>query len=485
MRYVPPAPWTAFPAPEASSTVSRRGLFGLSGALMLSSAMPAGAQGDPVGDTIADVVQRAMEQGPFPGVVVAVQKGERTLYRRGFGHIDLENGVMATPEATFPIGSVTKTMTGLSIMQLVSQGKIGLDDPAGKYVDGLSAAVAAIRIRNLLDHTSGLVGYLDIPGFPRTSQDPITRQQVVGWFANRPLQFEPGTRWSYTNSGIYLLGLIIEKVSGLSYERYLHDHIFVPFGMANSSVTGWATILPRRARGYMMGRNGIENAQRYDPLIAFSAGAVLSTVDDMLKYRRGVFGDGPTPPAVRQLILQRDRLKSGTLLPYALGCLAETEFEGHRKIGHPGDIFGFSSQYSYYPDDDVTIVVLANLQNAAVSIVSLEQKIARAVLGIAQPVIVDARLVNEDVGRFAGDYALGEIRFAVDGMRFVVKDGALHLSFIAGGEAGPAIPLRYQGNGVFVSRFDDEHRFRFDGRGRRRKVFMSYYGSTFEATAGP
>ena len=470
----------SIPAKASTAAVSRRGFLGVSGALALTGVAAAQAQGGPA-DAIAGIVARAMAQGPFPGVVVAVQKGARTLYRRGFGQIDLENQVAATPDAIFPIGSVTKTMTGLSIMQLVAQGKVGLDDAAGNYIDNLPAPVAALRVRNLLDHTSGLVGYLGAPGFPRGSQDPITRDRVVASFATLPPQFAPGSRWSYTNSGIYLLGLIIEKASGLGYDRYLDENIFKPFGMTNSSITGWEKLLPGRAHGYKMGKAGLENAQRYDPLVAFSAGAVLSTVDDMLKYRRGVFGDGPTTSAVRTLIQQRDRLTSGTLIPYTLGCLAVADFEGHRKIGHPGDIFGFSSQYSYYPDDDVSIVVLANMQEGAISIVSLEQKIARAVLGIAQPMIVDLTIGAADGARLAGDYEMGEIRFAVDHLRFAYKKGGLQVSFVEGGEIGPGIPLRYQGKGEFVSRYDDEHRFRFAGSGSRRKVFMSWYGSTFEA----
>ncbi len=480
MKPIQPAATGSPTAPQANA-LSRRGLFGLSGALAVSGAFGSSGRSASVDDPIAGIVQRAMEQGPFPGIVVAVQKGDRTLYRQGFGYIDLENRIAATPEAVFPIGSVTKTMTGLAIMQLVAQGRIALDDAVGRYVDGLPAPVAALRIRNLADHSAGLIGYLDVPGFPRASQDPMTRQQVVDWFAKQPLQFEPGARWSYSNSGIYLLGLIIEKVSGLSYDRYLKENVFAPFGMANSSMSGWARLLPGRAHGYRLGRNGLENAQRYDPLVPFSAGAVLSTVDDMLKYRRGVFGDGPTSPAVRRLILQRDRLKSGTLLPYSLGCLAVADFEGHRKIGHPGDIFGFSAQYAYYPDDDVTIILLSNIQYGGISIVSVEQKIARVMLGLPQPVIVDAPLSAADAARVSGNYALGEIRFAVDAMRFFVKDGALQVGFVKGGESGPGIPLRYQGKGEFVSAYDDEQRFRFDGAGAKRRVFMTAYGSVFAA----
>ncbi|MES2495850.1 MAG: serine hydrolase domain-containing protein [Pseudomonadota bacterium] len=465
-------------------SVSRRGILGMAGTLALSASAASAASVLTAGETdmpatIEAIVGRAMKEGPFPGLVVAIEKGGRTIYRRAFGQADLENALPVTPDMVFPIGSVTKTMTGLSAMQLVAAGKIGLDDPASRWIDGLPPAVGEIRLRNLLDHTSGLVAYTDAPGFPRDSQRPFTRDEVVGWFKDLPLQFAPGSRWSYTNSGTYLMGLVIEKASGMDYGAYLKHHIFEPFGMTHSSTGDWRTLLPGRAHGYVPGKAGLENAPRYDPLVPFSAGMVLSTADDMMRYRRGVFGDGPTSAEVRRLILQRDRLSSGTELPYSLGCLAVTRFEGHRKIGHPGDIFGFSSQYAWYPDDDVTIIILANIQGGAIPIVSLEQKIARAALGLPQPVILDRRLPSAEAARYAGSYEIGEIRFAVAAMRFFLEDGALNVSF--GHGDAPGLPLRYQGNGVFVSRYDDEHRFRFTGSGARRSVAMDYYGSTFLA----
>ncbi|WP_374571263.1 serine hydrolase domain-containing protein [Phenylobacterium sp.] len=471
---------TPTPIAEPALATSRRGLLrGSAGALLMSglAASAAAAAAAPAQDIDA-IIERAMKQAPFPAVVVAARKGETDVYRKAFGYIDLENKVAATTDDVFPIGSVTKTMTGLSVMQLVAQGRIGLDDTAATYLDGLPPAIGALKVRNLLDHTSGLVGYTDVPGFPWASQRPFTRQEVVGWFADKPLQFEPGTRWSYTNSGLYLLGLIIEKVSGASYEDYLAEHVFKPFRMTNSSMAGWERLIPRRAHGYLVKAGALENAPRYDPLVPFSAGGVLSTLDDMMKYRRGVFGDGPTTPQVRQLIQQQDKLKDGLVLPYALGCLAITTFEGHRKIGHPGDIFGFSSQYSYYPDDDLTIVMFSNMQNGAMPLISLEQKVARALLGVPQPTIVDLPLSKSLGESLAGSYEIGEIRFAVNEMTFTFKDGALYVAF----EHGPPIALRHQGGNEFVSSLDDEHRFRFDTHGRPARVFMSYYGSTFEAT---
>ncbi len=477
------------PAP-LSPSLSRRGLLGLAGASTLAGLVPAAAQAAPAAlaasadpsAAIDAIIGTAMGKGGFPAMVVAVEKAGQVVYRRAFGLADVENAVAATPDHVFPIGSVTKTMTGLALMQLVAAGTLGLDDPVGRYVDGLPPPVAALPLRQLADHRSGLVGYLEAPGFPLYSQKPFTREEVVAAFKDLPLQFTPGTRWSYTNSGIYLLGLVIEKASSLSYEEYLARHLFTPFGMAHSSMAGWSTLIKGRAHGYMPGKDGLRNAPRYDPLMPFAAGAVLSTVDDMLRYRRGVFGDGPTVPVVRELILRRERLSSGTLLPYSLGCLAVTEFEGHRKLGHPGDIFGFSSQYAYYPDDDVTIIILTNLQGSPLSVVSVEQKVARAVLGLPQPVTTDKTLTEKEAGRFSGRYAVGEIRFAVDQLRFFFRDGALYAVFGSQAEDAEGLPLRYQGGDLFVSALDDEHRFRFLGKGARRQVQMFYYGSVFTAS---
>lgn len=477
---------TMKPLPPAIPPLSRRGLLGLTGAAALAGAIPATAANGPAIDMSAAIdalIGDAMRKGGFPAMVVAVEKAGQVVYRRAFGLADVENGVAATPDHVFPIGSVTKTMTGLALMQLVAAGRLGLDDPVGRYVDGLPPPVAGLALRHLADHTSGLVGYLDVPGFPRDSQKPFTRAEVVAAFKDLPLQFTPGTRWSYTNSGIYLLGLVIEKVSGLSYEEYLAQNLFTPFGMAQSSMEGWGTVIQQRAHGYMPGRGGLRNAPRHDPLLPFAAGAVLSTVDDMLRYRRGVFGDGPTSGQVRELIQQRERLSSGTLLPYSMGCLAVTDFEGHRKLGHPGDIFGFSSQYAYYPDDDVTIIVLSNLQGGPLSIVSVEQKLARAVLGLAQPVAIDKPLTEREAARFNGRYEVGELRFAVDQLRFFYREGALYAVFGAKAGDEEGLPLRYQGGDLFVSALDDEHRFRFQGKGAKRQVLMSYYGSVFTASA--
>ena len=211
------------------------------------------------------------------------------IYSKGFGYADVELRVPVTSETVFPVGSITKTMTGLAVTQLIAAGKIDLDAPAGKYVPGLPIPARDALVRHLLNHTSGLVNYTELPEFPRGAERPVTRAEVLGWFSAKPLQFEPGTRYNYTNSGTFLLGLIIEHVTGQSYDEYVRQNIFTPFGMQHTSMADWRTLVSHRAHGYQRGKTGLVNAPRYDPLVAFSAGSVMSTTQDMLKYRAGVF----------------------------------------------------------------------------------------------------------------------------------------------------------------------------------------------------
>jgi D-alanyl-D-alanine carboxypeptidase len=421
------------------------------------------------------IVRNALAVGQIPGVSVAIEQRGHEIYKKGFGFADVENMVPVTPESVFPIGSITKTMTGLAIQQLVAAGKVDLDARVGRYLPKLEAPARDAKIRFLLDHTSGIIGYTEVPGFPNNSQTPITREDIVGWFAAKPLLFPSGTRWSYTNSGLYLLGLVVEAVSGMQYADYLQQNEFTPFGMSNSTLAGWGPLIVGRAHGYRHSAQKLENAPRYDPLLPFAAGAVMSTASDLLKYRRGVFGDGPTPAVLRTMLLQQDRLPDGFVLPYTLGCLVLSDLAGHRRIGHPGDIYGFSAQYSYYPDDDLTIVILTNTQDAAFPPISIEQKIARALLGIPVPSIKDVALPAETATRWVGEYEVGDLRFGFDRIAFVVKDGSLQMEL--GGEGAPATPLRYQGGSRFVSSVDDEQQIDFAPATGGVQATVRFYGS--------
>jgi D-alanyl-D-alanine carboxypeptidase len=456
----------------------RRMLLGPLGALLLTAGTAVAdppTLSAPMAARIDGLVRSALSAGQIPGASVAIERRGHVIYDKGFGFADLENRVPVTPDTVFPIGSITKTMTGLAIQQLIAAGKVDLDAPVGRYLPTLPAPARDAKIRFLLEHTSGIVGYTDIPGFPNNAQAPMTRDDVLGWFAARPLLFPTGTRWSYTNSGLYLLGLVIEAVSGMTYADYVQRHEFIPFGMSKSNLGGWAPLIAGRAHGYRRGAQGLENAPRYDALLPFAAGAFLSTTGDLLKYRRGVFGDGPTAAAIRSQLLRQDTLPDGFVLPYSLGCLVLGTFEGHRRIGHPGDIYGFSAQYSYYPDDDLTIVILTNTQDAPFPPITIEQKIARVLFAVPPPVIEDAPLPAAIAAPLLGEYQVGHLRFGFDRIAFIMKDAVLQMEL--GGEGAPAIPLRYQGGTKFVSAVDDEQRIDFAPADGGMDVTVSFYGS--------
>jgi CubicO group peptidase (beta-lactamase class C family) len=401
------------------------------------------------------VVAAMMKAGPIPGVSVAIERHGKIVYRKGFGYADLERHIPVTPDTRFPIGSITKSFTCLSIMQLANAGKVDLDKPAGAYLPDLPEPDRDVAVHYLLNHTSGIPNYTDLTNFPMDKPLGMTRQQVISYFDTLPLQFPSGTKFSYTNSGTYLLGLIIESASGQSYDRYVTDHVFKPFGMAETGFDAHDDGAANRARGYKLTADGFKPAQLYDFVVPFSAGSIVSTSGDLLKYRKGVFG-ADTVPAVRKRVLTHVALP-GQPNPYALGCLIETSFEGHRKITHSGDIFGFAADYAYYPDDDLTIAILTNTQSAAFPPLTIEHKLARIYLDLPEPKLVDLPVPADLGAKLSGDYAVGAFRFGFDTLGLIYKDGQLGLS-VGGVKSGaPLLPLRYQGDGRFVSAVDDEH----------------------------
>jgi D-alanyl-D-alanine carboxypeptidase len=183
------------------------------------------------------------------------------------------------------------------------------------------------------------------------------------------------------------------------------------------------------------------------------------------------------------VILKHDKLADGTEIMYTLGCLGETRFEGHRKIAHAGDIYGFSANYAYYPDDDLVIVITTNNQGGAFPPLSVEQKIAREMLGVPQPVVKSLPVPADLAASVSGDYYFAPYRFGPEVHGFSFKDGQLYLNFGGTKSGGPALPLLYQGAGRFVSVVDDEHNvvFKPGKRGKPATLTMQYYGGTFSA----
>jgi CubicO group peptidase (beta-lactamase class C family) len=430
---------------------------------------------------LAATVAEFREQAGPPAVTVLIDRGGETVFTTSLGLADVGDRRAPSADAVYAIGSITKSFTALATLQLVHEGRLRLDDTVSKLLPDYAGPGGAVTVRHLLDHTSGLPNYTsDVPGlYPRLERNAWTRADLVATFASLPLQFEPGSRWSYTNSGYYLLGLIIEKVSGLDYYEYLRTRVFAPLGMRQSFSGDDAEIVADRVRGYRMRDGRLLNAAPWHYLVPFAAGSLLSTASDLARYRRGVFTSEAFPPALRELVVRTVPLSDGTPNLYALGGLISSSFHGHRKLSHSGEIFGFHSNHAYYPDEDLTIIVLTNRMGLRPSPVSLENRIARIVLGIPAPDRRPVPVTQEELAAYTGDYELRPFLFGPPQYSFAVENGGLVLKI--GGPKAPGMPLVAIGGGRFVSALDDEWQVEFD-RPRRGQPAVGFRMNVADGT---
>jgi D-alanyl-D-alanine carboxypeptidase len=408
------------------------------------------------------------EQAGPPAVTVLVDRGGETVFTTSIGLADVADRRPASAESVYAIGSITKSFTALATLQLVDEGRISLDDTVEKLLPDYRGPGGKVKVRNLLDHTSGLPNYTsDIAGlYPRLERNAWTRDDMVANFAPLPLQFEPGALWNYTNSGYYLLGLIIEKTSGLDYYDYLRTRVFMPLGMQDTYSGDDTEVIADRVRGYRMRDGKLRNAAPWHYLVPFSAGSLLSTATDLARYRRGVFVSPSFSQSLRDLVVRTVPLNDGTPNLYALGGLINSSFHGHRKLSHSGEIFGFHSNHAYYPDEDLTIVVLSNRMGLFPSPVSLEHRLARILFGIPAPVHGPVQVSPQALAQFSGDFDLRPFIFGSPRYSFAVENGGLALKI--GGPEAPGMPLVQVGERRFVLAMDDEWVIEFDQPSRGR-----------------
>jgi CubicO group peptidase (beta-lactamase class C family) len=319
-------------------------------------------QGDP--SRMEQIVQSYATTKQFMGSVLVVQN-DKVLLDKGYGYANLEWQIPGSPDAKFRLGSLTKQFTAACILLLEERGKLKTDDPVKKYMTDAPATWDKITIYNLLTHTSGIPNFTSFPDYRSTEAAPTTAEKLVARFRDKNLDFQPGEKWNYSNSGYVLLGYLIEKISGQSYQDFVQENIFKPLGMNDSGYDSNSAIILHRAYGYAPGPRGPMNAGYIDMSISFSAGGLYSTTHDLLRWEQGLFGGK---------VLSAASLKKMTTPfknDYACGLEVRT-VNGHTKIDHGGGIEGFNTELSYYPDDKLVIVVLGNLNGAAPAEISTQ-----------------------------------------------------------------------------------------------------------------
>jgi CubicO group peptidase (beta-lactamase class C family) len=345
------------------------------------------------------IVHSYSDNQQFMGSVLVAQNG-KILFEKSYGSANLEWNISNAASTKYRLGSITKQFTAASILLLEERGRLKTDDLVKKYMPDAPAAWDKITMYNLLTHTSGIPNFTSFPDYHASEATTATPQSLVARFRDKPVEFQLGEKWSYSNSGYVLLGYLLEKISGQSYSAFVEENIFKPLEMTDSGYDSNSAIIVRRTSGYSPSPNGPINAGYIDMSIPFSAGALYSTTPDLLRWEQGLYGGK---------VLSHASLKKMTTPfkeNYACGVMVTTE-NGRTRIEHGGGIEGFNTDMAYYPEDKLTIVALANLSGGAPG--EIVSKLASVVHG--EKVVLQSERKQIDVSpailvKYVGNYEL-------------------------------------------------------------------------------
>jgi CubicO group peptidase (beta-lactamase class C family) len=345
------------------------------------------------------IIQDAVTSQHFMGTVL-VERDGKAILDKGYGSADLEWNIPNAPDTRFRLGSITKQFTAAGILLLEERGKLKVEDPISKYLPGEPAAWKNITFFHLLTHTSGIPSFTSFADYNDLQSRPVTSEQLVVRFRDKPLEFQPGEKWSYSNSGYALLGYLLEKISGQKYCDFLKQNIFTPLAMHDSGCDRNSVILPRRASGYTPGPNGLENAGYIDMTVPFSAGELYSTTGDLLRWQLGLFGGKLLNP------VSLKKMTTPFKDNYGFGLEIQT-IQGHERISHGGGINGFNTFEAWYPQEKLSIIVLSNVNGNAPDEIS--GHLASVMLG--EPVVLgserkDMPVPTSALSRYIGVYQL-------------------------------------------------------------------------------
>jgi CubicO group peptidase (beta-lactamase class C family) len=354
----------------------------------------------------------------FNGTVLVMQKG-KVIYKKAFGMADREWNVPNTVDTKFRIGSVTKQFTAACIIQLAEQGKLSTDDKLSKYIPDYPKG-DSITVHMLLNHTSGITNYTNLAEFWPKAVLPLSTDSMIALFKNKPLDFSPGSKWNYSNSGYFLLGVIVEKASGKKFQEYLNENIIAKIGLKNTLLDRLDSVLALRAKGYDKNQQGIWQHAMYISMEApYSAGAMVSTVDDLYKWTKALHNNQVLSAANTQKMMTPYMNNYG----YGIGI---DSLKTHRRVSHNGGIPGFVTNLSYYPADDVCVVVVSNngsnsdKVSAALASILFDMPVQKPYTPKA--IKIDTTLLDKYIGKYIVESQLELIK--KDGKLYRHRDGS-------------------------------------------------------------
>jgi CubicO group peptidase (beta-lactamase class C family) len=322
-------------------------------ALTLLFAAPSLALADP----IDDFIRAEMKKQLVPGVAVAVIKDGKVVKAEGYGLANIEHQVPVKRETVFQSGSVGKQFTSMAAMLLVEDAKMKLDDPVSKHLPETPEAWKDITVRHLLTHTAGIkeyTGSLDL-------RKDYTEDELLKAAYKYPLDFQPGEKWRYSNTGYAVLGILISKVAGKFYGDFLKERVFTPLGMKTARIINEADIIPNRAAGYRSVNNEWKNQSWVSPTMNTTAdGSLYLTLDDLIQWDAALTAGKLLKKESYDTMWTPVKTKDGKDQSYGFGWMLGT-VNGHKRIHHGGAWQGFTSYIDRYPDDKLTVIVLTNM----------------------------------------------------------------------------------------------------------------------------
>lgn len=399
----------------------------------------------------------------FSGTVLVMQHN-KPLLKKAYGLADREWSVPNTIDTKYRIGSITKQFTAASILQLIEQGKLTLTDKLSRFLPDFPKG-DSVTIQMLLTHTSGIASYTDQKEFMDVATQSWSKDSIISYIKSKPYNFSPGAKFLYNNSGFFLLGYIIEKTSAQTYGDYLRSHIFNKLGMNNTGVDNLDTILSKRARGYSKYDRQYVNADFISLEWPFSAGALYSTVEDMYKWDRALYGTSILTETSKHKMFLPGKGK------YGYGLFIDS-FDNHLRIWHRGSISGFLGSISRYINDDLCIIVLSNDEYDA-------EKLSNGLADILfdepyevpythKNITLDPSLLDRYVGKYKAFLTVEVIK--KNGKLYRHRDGT------------PDIELKADSETILYYDDDSDRRLEFelDGAGKVTKIWFVNNGQRGE-----
>jgi CubicO group peptidase (beta-lactamase class C family) len=428
---------------------------------------------DAARDKIEQLAVAALDQGAV-GLSIAVSYDNEVILAKGYGLAEVEHDVATDAESIFRIGSITKQFTAALVMKLVENGKIGLDTNINEYTD-FPTGDHTVTIRHLLTHTSGIKSYTGLgEEWEKTRPLETTHEEVLGLVDELPFDFAPGEQFKYNNTGYYLLGVILEMVTGKSYDQLLLDEIIEPLGLTRTRYGSNADIIKNRAQGYTMSEDELKN----DDLIGMSrpgaAGAIVSTAADLLRWQHALSGERVVAAESYEQMTTPFTLNDGSSTTYGFG-LSMREIDGLEMVSHGGGINGFNSMLAHYPGTAVAISVISNSEGYRAGV--LATKIMRAVHGIVIE-ISDLPVPPAEQKRLAGEY-----KFKTLPLELSVRADGEHLVMQATGQG--EVRLLRQEEGDYRASFDNDVVVEFAAGDPAPGLTLRQRGGVFEAERIP